>query len=154
MKSLFFYVFKKIFNERIVALQNFVIFCQISTLISHMYIYVPSLLFNWIFIEIHYYWSLVLVIIYRFSRLGLGFPGASGVRNLLASVGDSGSIPGLGRYPEERNGNPLQYSLLEIPWTEEPGRLQCKGSQSQTWCNNWAKSTSLGISVVFAYSSL
>ena len=55
MKSLFFYVFKKIFNERIVALENCVIFCQISTLISHMYMYVPSLLFNWIFIEIHYY---------------------------------------------------------------------------------------------------
>ena len=23
----------------------------------------------------------------------------------------------------EGNGNPLQYSCLEIPWTEEPGRL-------------------------------
>ena len=28
-------------------------------------------------------------------------------------VGDLGSIPGLGRYPGERNGNPLQYSCLE-----------------------------------------
>ena len=24
----------------------------------------------------------------------------------------------------EGNGNPLQYSCLEIPWTEEPGGLQ------------------------------
>ena len=31
-------------------------------------------------------------------------------------------IPGLGRSPEKGNGNPLQYSSLEIPWTEEPGR--------------------------------
>ena len=29
------------------------------------------------------------------------------------SVGDLGSIPGLGRPPREGNGNPLQYSCLE-----------------------------------------
>ena len=37
----------------------------------------------------------------------------------------------LGRSPGERDGNPLQYSCLEIPWTQEPGGLQstgCKGS--------------------------
>ena len=26
--------------------------------------------------------------------------------------------------PAEGNGNPFQYSCLEIPWTEEPGGLQ------------------------------
>ena len=40
-----------------------------------------------------------------------------------------GLIPGLGRFPEEGNGNPLQYSCLENPWTEEPGGLQSLGSQ-------------------------
>ena len=35
------------------------------------------------------------------------------VENLPAKEGDLGSIPGLGRYPEEGNGNPLQYSYLE-----------------------------------------
>ena len=40
-----------------------------------------------------------------------------------------GSIPRSGRSPGEGNGNPLQYSSLEIPWTEEPDRLQSKGSQ-------------------------
>ena len=30
-----------------------------------------------------------------------------------SNVGDLGSIPGLGRSPGERNGNPLQYSCLE-----------------------------------------
>ena len=45
------------------------------------------------------------------------------------NVGDQGSIPGSGRSPGEGNGNPLQYSCLEIPWTEEPGRLQSTGSQ-------------------------
>ena len=28
---------------------------------------------------------------------------------------DSGSIPGLGRYPGRGHGNPLQYSCLENP---------------------------------------
>ena len=31
------------------------------------------------------------------------------------NVGDSGSIPELGRSPGEGNGNPLQYSCLENP---------------------------------------
>ena len=31
------------------------------------------------------------------------------------NVGDLGSIPGLGRFPGEGNGNPLQYSCLENP---------------------------------------
>ena len=29
----------------------------------------------------------------------------------------------------EGNGNPLQYSCLKIPWTEEPGGLQSMGSR-------------------------
>ena len=51
---------------------------------------------------------------------------ALGVKNLPASAGDIrdvGSIPGLGRSPGGENGNPLQFAW-EIPWTEEPGRLQ------------------------------
>ena len=53
-----------------------------------------------------------------------GFPGGSVVRNLPANAGDVGLIPGSGRSPGERNGNSCQYSCLEIPWTEEPGRLK------------------------------
>ena len=41
--SLFLFC-KFIFNWRIIALQNFVVFCQTSTWISHRYTYVPSLL--------------------------------------------------------------------------------------------------------------
>ena len=40
------------------------------------------------------------------------------VNNPLANAGDirdKGSIPELGRSPEEGNGNPLQYSCLENP---------------------------------------
>ena len=39
------------------------------------------------------------------------------VKNLPANAGDTGSIPGLGRPPGVGNGNPLQYSCWEIPWT-------------------------------------
>ena len=56
-----------------------------------------------------------------------GFSGGSVVKNLPADAGDArdpGLIPELGRSPGGGNGNPLQYSCLEIPWTEEPGRLQ------------------------------
>ena len=49
--------------------------------------------------------------------------------NLPANARDSSLIPGLGRPPEEGNGNPLQILLWEIPRTEEHGRLQCVGSQ-------------------------
>ena len=37
------------------------------------------------------------------------------VKNLPVSAGDMGSIPGSGRSPGERNGNPLQYSCLGHP---------------------------------------
>ena len=37
------------------------------------------------------------------------------VKNLPANAGDMGSNPGLGRSPEEGNGNPLQYSCLGNP---------------------------------------
>ena len=43
--------------------------------------------------------------------------------------GDLGSIPGLGRSPGGGYGNPLWYSCLGNPWTEEPGGLQSMGSQ-------------------------
>ena len=49
------------------------------------------------------------------------------VKKLPASAGDIrdvGSIPESGRSPGEGHGNPLQYSCLENPMGEEPGRLQ------------------------------
>ena len=42
----------------------------------------------------------------------MGFSGGSGVKN---PSGDMGLIPGSGRSPGERNGNPLQYSCLGNP---------------------------------------
>ena len=61
-----------------------------------------------------------------------GFLGGSVVKNLLANAGDMGSIPGSGQSLGKGNGNLLQYSCLEIPWTEESGRLQSIESQ-KSW---------------------
>ena len=52
------------------------------------------------------------------------------VKNTPAKAGDlrdAGSIPGSGRSPGGGHGNPLQYSCLENPMTEEPDRLQSIG---------------------------
>ena len=52
------------------------------------------------------------------------------VKNQSANAGDvrdAGSIPGLGRCPGGGHGNPLQYSCLENPMTEEPGGLHPQG---------------------------
>ena len=46
------------------------------------------------------------------------------------NAGDSGSIPGSGRFPREGNNNPLQYSCLENSMDrEEPGGQRSMGSQ-------------------------
>ena len=49
------------------------------------------------------------------------------VKKPPANSGDirhSGLIPGLGRFPWRRELNPLQYSCLGNPMTEEPGEVQ------------------------------
>ena len=54
------------------------------------------------------------------------------VKNLPSNAGDVrdiGSIPGLGRSPGGGHGNPLQYSCLDNPMVEKPGRLPSTGSQ-------------------------
>ena len=65
------------------------------------------------------------------------YPGGSVVKNLPASVGDTGDIgliPGLGRSPGVENGNPLQYSCLEnaMDWWATVHRV----TRSWTQLNN------------------
>ena len=45
----------------------------------------------------------------------MGFPGGSDSKELICNAENLGSIPGLGRYPGEGNGYPLQYSYMENP---------------------------------------
>ena len=52
------------------------------------------------------------------------------VKNPYANAGDSrdmGLIPGLGRFPGEENGNPLQYTYLGNSTERELGGLQSWG---------------------------
>ena len=60
------------------------------------------------------------------TPVSLGFSGGSVGKDSARNVGDPSSIPGLGRSPREGNGNSFQY----FSQTEEPGGLQCMGSQS------------------------
>ena len=49
------------------------------------------------------------------------------VKNLTASAGDKGSIPGLIRFSGEGNGNPLQYSCLGNPTDREAWQATVHG---------------------------
>ena len=59
-----------------------------------------------------------------------GFPGGSVVKNLTAKAGDTGdtgSIPAAGGSSGGGNSDPLQYSCLGDPQTEEPGGVGVGG---------------------------
>ena len=58
----------------------------------------------------------------------LGFPGGSEGKASACNVGDSGSIPGLGRPPEKEMAAHSRTLAWKIPWTEEPGGPQSTGS--------------------------
>ena len=58
------------------------------------------------------------------------------VKNPPVNAGDAvhvGLIPGLERSSRVGNGTHSSILAWKIPWTEESGRLQSMGSQSQTW---------------------
>ena len=52
---------------------------------------------------------------------------SSVVTNLPTNSGDTGSVPGWGRSPEEGNGNLLQYSCLENPMERGSQRATVHG---------------------------
>ena len=57
-----------------------------------------------------------------------GFPGGSDGKESAYNVGDLGSSSGLGRSPEEGQGNPLQYSCLENSMDREAWWATIHGS--------------------------
>ena len=91
------------------------------------------------------------------------FPGGSGSKASAYNAGDSGSILGLGRSPGEGNGNPLQYSCLEISMS----LVGSMGSQRvghdratslhispKGWMEHRTPDTKCSITVVVAITSL
>ena len=67
-----------------------------------------------------------------------GFPGSSDSKASACSVGDLGSIPGLGRSPGEGNGNSLQYSCLEnsMDWGAWYATV-LEVAKSRTWVSDF-----------------
>ena len=82
---------------------------------------IPYILNSYLFLFAHqlYFFSLIFPkLLNVFDLKSTNKPAslvAQMVKNLPASAGDKGSIPGLGRSPGEGNGNPLQYFCLENP---------------------------------------
>ena len=86
---------------------------------------------------------MMMIAIIAALRINVVFPRGSAVKNLPANAGDSSSIPGLGRYPGEGNGNSLQHSCLENPmdrgawWAAVHGveksrtQLKCQHTQNE-----------------------
>ena len=65
------------------------------------------------------------------SRGSHGFPGDSVVKTPptnAGDAGDSGLIPGLGKIPGERNGNPLQSSCWDNPTDRGPWQATVHGA--------------------------
>jgi len=59
----------------------------------------------------------------------MGLPRWLSGKDSACQAENLGLIPGAGRWPGEGNDNPLQYSCLEDPLTEETDGLQSMGSQ-------------------------
>ena len=78
---------------------------------------------KWVTIESFLF--IIIIIIFKF--LCGPFQVALVVKNPPAKAGglrDPGTISEPGRFPGGGYSNPLQYSCLEFPWTEKPGKLQ------------------------------
>ena len=72
------------------------------------------------------------------SFLKFGLPRWLSGKESTSNAGDVGSIPGLGRYPEEGNGNPLWYSCLGNPmdtgaWQAIVHGVTKELEESSTW---------------------
>ena len=61
------------------------------------------------------------------TKIREGFPGGSLQKYPPVNVGDTGSILGLERFPEEEMATLSSILAWEIPWTEKPGGLQSMG---------------------------
>ena len=58
--------------------------------------------------------------IFKYEKyIYMGFSSSSDGEASASNAGDLGSIPGLGRSPENGNDNPFQYSCLENPMDRE-----------------------------------
>ena len=111
------------------------IFIKSPELVSKgLMLIIDSSIIHWFFCQS---WGLKVLLspgpeLIAFLHLNLSrlyFPGGSDEKESVCSVEEPYSLLGWGRSPGEGNGYPIQYSCLENPMDEEPGRLQFLGSQ-------------------------
>ena len=71
----------------------------------------------------------------------LGFPSGSALKESTCDVGYTGSIPGSGKSPGEKNGNPFPLSCPENPMDRGTWRAIVHGVTKELdtaeWPNNW-----------------
>ena len=66
-----------------------------------------------------------------------GFPSGSDGKESACNAGDSGLIPGSGRFPGEGHGKPLQYSCVQNPMDREAWQDTVHGvAKSRTRLSN------------------
>ena len=85
---------------------------QLYKVYMHIYVYVYIHICMCVCVYIYIY---IYVYIYIHTHKHMGFPVGSDGKESSSNVGDTGSIPRLGRPPREGNGNSLWYSCLENP---------------------------------------
>ena len=65
--------------------------------------------------------------------MALGFPGSSADKESACNAGDTGSTLGLGRFPGEGIGYPLQYSWASLVAQMIKNHLQCERPGFDPW---------------------
>ena len=81
----------------------------------------------------------MLVLIIKWWSYGLcgGYPDTLNDKESACNAGDLSSISGLGRFPGDWHGNPLQYSCLENPIDRGAWQATVHGvTKSQTRLSN------------------
>ena len=104
--------------------------------------------FHWLFLpELDF-----LASICEAGGCSFGIPWWLSIKESVYNAGDVGSIPELGRSPEEENDNPLQYSCLGDLMNRAAWWAAVHGvAKGQAWLSDWTPTkTRLGI----CYSSL
>ena len=80
--------------------------------------------------EVHYPWKLPTEVLPPPKVIKSHL---SVIKSRSTNAGDKGLIPLLEKSPGEENGNPLQYSYLEIPRSERPGSPWGHTEANTTW---------------------
>ena len=89
-------------------------------------------IFSWFFLAEHYMYFIQKFVSFTKDLFDPVLPCGSDSKESAYNSRDLGFIPGLRSSLEKKMATHSHILAWRIPWTEEPGRLQTMGSQSQT----------------------